>query len=515
VSEETPEPPEPSSETPEDIPSGRVRRSTRVRILRAALATFVVFVLLISGGVAYAVHHYNGNITTLQSESSAPDVIRPPDPTPSPSLSNGKPVKVKHQALNILILGSDTRDGANSFIGEPQGPGRSDTAIVLHLSADRKWSVGVSIPRDSEVQIPDCRKPDGTIQPGGLGMFNEAYAIGGAVCARDTVEQLTGLRMDHFLVVDFEGFKSMVSALGGVDVCVAQPIDDSYTHLKLAAGEQKLNGLEALQYVRLRHVGSGSDLDRIKRQQGFISALIQQVTSARMFFHLPKLLSFLNAATNSLTTDKGLASASKLATLANQVRSIGLDNIQFVTVPTGPYPPDHNRLVWTSGAATLWKYLYNDQPLPGTKAARLEAGPSVSPSPSPTPTPTSSPLVAAPATINVKVLNGSGRSGAATKAANELRALGYNVVGVGDTTAVTSTVIRWSTPRDESARTLAAATGATTEQATGLGQTVELVVGPDYTSAHSVTVSTPTNTASPTPSASFGGINAEKTTCAS
>jgi hypothetical protein len=326
---------------------------------------------------------------------------------------------------------------------------------------------------------------------------------------RDTIEQLTHLRMDHFLVVDFEGFRSMVSALGGVNVCLPQPIDDTFTHLKLDAGKQKLSGLQALQYVRLRHVGSGSDLDRIKRQQAFISSLIQQVTSGGLLFHPTTLYSFLNAATNSLTTDAGLGSPTKLASLGRQVRSIGLDNIQFVTVPTEPYPPDHNRLQWTGDAQTLWDLLKADQPLPGTSAATSSS----SASPTQTPSPTESPLVAAPATINVRVLNGAGVQGAASKAADELRALGYNVVGVGTTSKVTTTVVRWAQPRDESARTLAAATGATTEEVPGLGQVVTLVVGPDYVGAKAVTVTSPTSSASPSPTSTFGGRKASENIC--
>jgi hypothetical protein len=222
------------------------------------------------------------------------------------------------------------------------------------------------------------------------------------------------------------------------------------------------------------------------------------------------LYSFLNAATNSLTTDAGLGSPTKLASLGRQVRSIGLDNIQFVTVPTEAYPPDHNRLQWTNDAQTLWDLLKSDQPLPGTSAA----APGTSTTPTPTPSPTESPLVAAPATINVRVLNGAGVQGAATKAADELRGLGYNVVGVGTTTKVTTTVVRWSQPRDESARTLAAATGATTEEVPGLGQVVTLVVGPDYVGAKAVTVSSPTVSATPSPTSTFGGRKASENICA-
>ena len=168
--------------------------------------------------------------------------------------------------------------------------------------------------------------------------------------------------------------------------------------------------------MRVRHIGSGSDLDRITRQQTFISALIQQVTSSKMLFHPTTLYSFLNAATKSLTADSGLGSPRKLASLGNQVRSIGLDNIQFVTVPTEPYAPDHNRLQWTSEAPVLWNLLANDTPLPGTATAK----PTVSATASASPSPTGSPLVAAPGTIHVRVLNAAGKPGVAAAAAAEL-----------------------------------------------------------------------------------------------
>jgi len=500
VSEEsqgTPDLPTPTTSPP---PAHRRRRT----VVRTGLAVLVVLILLVSGGAAYAYYHLKGNITTI-SDQSAPGVVRP-SASPTPSADR----HVKHTALNVLILGSDTRNGTNGFIGGEQGAGRSDTTIVLHLSANRKWAVGVSIPRDSMVQIPNCKGSNGAVIPAHLGMFNEAYTIGGPVCARDTVEQLTHLRLDHFLVVDFEGFRSMVTALGGVNVCLPQAINVPNIHLDLPAGKQKLDGLQALGYVRVRHIGDGSDLERISRQQTFLSALIQQVTSTKMLFQPTRLYEFLNAATKSLTTDKGLGSPSKLASLGEQVRTIGLSRIQFVTVPTVPYPPDHNRLQWASSAQTLWDLLANDEPLPGTAAAAKAAS---SATPSPTASPTASPLVAAPSTISVRVLNGVGTAGAAAKAAAELKALGYNVVGVGDTKHVSATVVRWSAPRDESARTLAAATGATTEEVSGLGQVVELVVGPDFTGASKVTITVPTSSASPAPTSSFGGRSASQNIC--
>ena len=196
----------------------------------------------------------------------------------------------------------------------------------------------------------------------------------------------------------------------------------------------------------MRHIGTGSDLDRITRQQTFISALIQQVTSSKMLFHPTSLYSFLNAATKSLTADSGLGSPRKLASLGNQVRSIGLDNIQFVTVPTEPYAPDHNRLQWTSEAPLLWNLIANDTPLPGTAATKPTK--TTSPSPTASASASGSALVAAPGTIHVRVLNGAGKAGVAAAAAAELTALGYDVVGTGD---ASRSAQRWSAGRSHAA----------------------------------------------------------------
>ena len=215
------------------------------------------------------------------------------------------------------------------------------------------------------------------------------------------------VRIDHFLVVDFEGFRSMVSALGRRERLPARSRSRTARPTSTwPPASRSSTGLEALRYVRVRHIGTGSDLDRIKRQQTFISSLIQQVTSSKMLFHPTSLYSFLNAATKSLTTDAGLGSPDKLATLGQQVRSIGLDNIQFVTVPTEAYPPDHNRLQWTNDAPNLWNLLAD------TAASRdLGRDRDRKPVTDGHSSVTGSPLVAAPATINVRVLNGAGSAG--------------------------------------------------------------------------------------------------------
>ena len=327
---------------------------------------------------------------------------------PSEGLGDVRPAK-ENQALNILAIGSDTREGANSVVGG-ESPGLADTTMVMHLSADNTWAAGVSIPRDSMVQMPDCVGPNGQIVPGALRQFNAAYPIGGPVCVQRTVESLTGLRIDHFVVVDFAGFVDMVDAVGGVTIYIAEPISDPNSKIYFEAGCQTLDGMQALDYVRVRKGvggGDGSDTDRIQRQQAFLSSLIQEVTSSGVLFNPIELYSFLDAVTRSVTTDTGIGSIRSMAAIAVRVREVGLEYIEFTTVPYEVYPPDPNRVQWAQPEADeLWAKLRADEPLtpkptpsPSASGSGPPSGAGSSPpsategsattSPSATPSPTS------------------------------------------------------------------------------------------------------------------------------
>lgn len=312
----------------------------------------VVTLAIVLGGV-FAYRHLNGNITALDTTEV---------------LGEDRPEKVVDEAeplepLNILLLGSDTREGQSGNIGG-ESPGLSDTTILLHLSADRKRAYGVSLPRDAMVERPECTTEDGDTIPGELAMFNSAYALGGPGCTQRTVEQLTGIRLDHFVVVEFDGFRHMVDALGGIPICVPEEVNDDIGNIYLPAGSYEADGKQALDYVRLRHeLSENGDIGRMKRQQAFLAAMANKAISAGTLANPVKLYNFLDAATQSLTTDPELANLKDLATLANQLRNIGLDNIQFLTVPFQTYEPDPNRLVWAPEANALWKRLENDQPL--------------------------------------------------------------------------------------------------------------------------------------------------------
>jgi LCP family protein required for cell wall assembly len=348
------------------------------------------------------------------------------------------------------------------------------------------------------VHIPDCKDSKGQTIPArsGLSMFNSAFTLGGPGCTVKTVEQTTGVHIDHFVVVDFHGFRDMVNALGGVSVCVPVAVDDNTHNIHLSAGRNKLNGNQALEYVRARYMlGDGSDVQRTERQQLFIGAMIRKALGEGLT-RPDRLISFLDAATKSLTTDMSFG---QLRTLAQQVEGIGLDKILFATVPTTAYPADPNRLIWTDAAHAIWQGLIDDTGLPGHK--RPGAGASSSARPTPVPV-----VSVAPTAVQVRVIDGTGSLAHARAAANALRARGFVVTSVatGTDASVATTIVRYNPGYDQSARTLhSSLPGSRQQVAPELGRTLEVVVGSDYAQVVKVRV----KAAAPTPSASSSPLS--------
>jgi LCP family protein required for cell wall assembly len=284
--------------------------------------------------------------------------------------------EIEHQAtkkhliggepLNILVMGSDTRVGAgNDLDGQTDIGQRSDTTILVHVSADRKTVYGVSLPRDAMVKRPECTDADGRKVAGvELDIFNAAYSLAGPTCTAKQVELLTGLYIDHYVTIDFNGFKEMVEAVHGVTVCIPDDVDDSAHGITFEAGTQELDGQQALDYVRERSSTPNADIGRMKRQQAFLASMINKVVSAGTLTRPSRVYNFLEAATGSITTDPDLSSLSKLVNLAWQFRKTDLDHISFITVPIEEYPEDPNRLIWSDDAAGLWKVILDDKPLP-------------------------------------------------------------------------------------------------------------------------------------------------------
>ncbi|MGA5050639.1 LCP family protein [Streptomyces cellulosae] len=277
-----------------------------------------------------------------------------------------RPTALVKDALNVLLIGSDSRAGAeNGRYGHDPGTERSDTVILLHLSAGRRSATAVSIPRDLMVDVPDCRRRDGSRSAPMFTQFNAAFEVGGPACTIRTVEKLTDVRVDHHVVVDFEGFKDMVDAVDGVEVCLNEPIDDKDAHLRLPAGRVTLDGEQALGYVRARKtLGDGSDTGRIERQQRFLGALVSKVRSNEILLNPVKLYPVLDAATSSLTTDPELASLRGLYELVRGLRDIPTEGVQFLTVPRESYAGDVNRdQLAQPSAGKLFERLRKDEPV--------------------------------------------------------------------------------------------------------------------------------------------------------
>ncbi len=262
-------------------------------------------------------------------------------------------------------MGSDSRGGDEGVDQMKNGGARSDTTILMHLSSNRKFAYGISLPRDALVDRPECETDDGPVAAEDMVMFNTAFYYGGVACTVKTVEALTKVKIDHWVVVNFNGFKDMVDAIGGVEVCVPEAVDDDRYNMHLEAGTQKIKGDDALQYVRVRHgLGDGSDIGRMKRQQAFIASMAAQVVSAGTLTRVDRLVKFLNAATSSLALDTGVGNVMSLAQLGNQFRGIGLEHIKFLTVPWMYYPEDPNRVIWKEKESkALWKRVREDKPL--------------------------------------------------------------------------------------------------------------------------------------------------------
>lgn len=379
-----------------------------------------------------------------------------------------------YQATNILLMGSDTREGQKSSkYGDPElySGERSDTTILLHLSADRSFATAVSIPRDTWVMLPECKK-DGETVGGFEGKFNTAFEIAGPGCTVKLVEQMTGLTIDNFAVIDFEGFKNVVDALGGVEVCLTEPANDPASALNLPAGTSVVNGEQALSFVRARKtLSDGSDLSRIKRQQAFLSSMIREASSTGLLLNPVKLYSTLDAATQGLTTDPGLADIDVLRDLALSVRGMSPGDIAFLTVPWVPRGDGENVVIDEEGAAPLWQSMKTDTAWIKPKKESTGSGSGAA-----------SDLTVAPADISVRVLNGSGIAGRAAEVASALEAQGFTISEIADAdrSDYVTTEIRHDAASAEAARTVLAALPGSSTVADTTSTTITIVVGSSY-----------------------------------
>ncbi|MBK6010290.1 LCP family protein [Streptomyces sp. MBT53] len=440
----------------------------RRRVARIALITVSALILVTAGVGTWLWEHLNGNINSV-------------------ALDDGAGGKEKADAfgrtpINLLVIGSDGRNNAaDCKLGGGCGSGSStvghnaDVEMVVHVSADRSNATVMSVPRDTMTQVPACKDPASSQATSGYyGQINSALQYGPA-CQVTTVHQLTGITIDHFVMLDFAGVVKMSDAVGGVSVCVSDNVYDTYSHLKLAKGTHTLKGEAALEFVRSRHgFGDGSDLGRTVSQHLFLSAMIRKFKSAGTLANPAKVYSLADAATKALTVDTGLGSVGKLVDLATDLDKVPSKRMTFTTMQTGADPANADRVVPAAGAKSLFAAIANDQSLSsGSGKKKASASPS-----------TTAPATVPAAEVAVKVENGTTIGGRASVIANALIAKGFSPgTSTGNAPEQAATTRLTYGPGEKAeAQTVASALGLSTAhltQSTASGLT--LVIGADWT----------------------------------
>lgn len=486
----------PPSARPRPGPAARPRHSRKARIA-AWISIILTGALVVAAIAVYAGYRQlNGNIHQVNISGLVGP--QPPDHHPS--------------AENIVVIGSDSRRHQSARYGNSQEltTDQSDTLMIIHIPADRQYAEVMSIPRDSWVNIPSCRMGNGQRSSPQVFKINEAFALGnldgdhtdlGVACTIKTVEHDTGIHVDHFIVINFAGFKDMVKALGGVPECNTHPINDPLSGLRLTAGHHMLDGTQALGYVRARYtLGNGSDLERIGRQQAFMSALVKRARSELL--NPVAIYRFLDAATRSITIDSQLGGIGGIYKLGNSLKNLPPAKVTFFTLPTYPRslvdPLDLANVMWTQPIdSRIFQAFRDDVPVSKTLLKRHRP-----------------PRLPA-RDVRVAVLNGTGQFGLAASVAPLLQQDGFTVTQALDVTSMpTQTVIRYRAGYGRQASRLGAKiSGAAFQRVHGHGPGLTLLLGGNY--GTTAQVITPGTTPNPQPSASFKARKASQNICTS
>ncbi|MFF3008302.1 LCP family protein [Kitasatospora sp. NPDC057940] len=422
------------------------KRTRRRRALKWTAGAGALVMVAGCGGAYYLYQHFNSNLTSVKVQLGNEEE-RP---------------KAAGDALNILVLGTDSRQGLGREYGDEGSAGHADTTLLFHISKDRSNATAISIPRDLMVPIPECQSSDGKKIPGSArDMFNNSLGQEGRDpgCTWKTVEKMTGIRVDHFVQVNFEAVKTLSSAVGGVEVCAAKDINDTDSHLKMSKGRHVVQGDEALAFVRTRHaVGFGGDLTRIPLQQQFISSMIRKIKSDDTLTSPSKLYKLADAATKALTVDSGIGSVDKLKDLALDLSKVDTKNITFATVPVLDDPKDKDRLVLKQpDAGQLFSMVAGDRSLTETAAPAdaATAAPETAPAASTAAAPTVDPK-----DVRVTVRNGSGTRGQSGPTVEKLRTKGFaKATTASDAPVTATTAVSFPAGQDAAAAALAAALG--------------------------------------------------------
>jgi LCP family protein required for cell wall assembly len=440
--------------------------SRKQKVLRWGAGTLGL-ILVVGGTAGYLLYnHFNGNISKVDVGKTNAAVTDGP--------------------VNILVLGTDSRKGkGNNGYGDKASVGHADTTFLFHVSKDRTNATALSIPRDMITDIPSCptKQKDGSTKtiPGQQGArFNTSLGQSGRDpgCTWRAVEKMTGVKINHFMMADFNAVKELSSAVGGVQVCTAKPIKDPKSKLNLAAGKHVVKGEQALAFVRTRHsVGFGSDLDRIKLQQQFLSSMIRKMKSGDTLSNPSKLFDLANAMTKALTVDTGIGTVGKLTDLAKDLQRVNVKNITFATVPVVDNPDDPATVVLDEAKAQpLFKMVQADKSLTQTKKGPKGKDPSKAKK--------------VPASqVRVDVRNGGGPVGAAQETVDWLQ----NQEGVRLSTnagnassQLSKTRLEFASSQAGQAATLAEMMGlpkSALKQSSSVGKAMELTLGKDFTKA--------------------------------
>ena len=423
---------------------------------------------------------------------------------PSTALGHRPPV-YSTNSLNILVYGDDSRAGLTPHqqyilrTGHDQS-NNTDTIMLVHISPGRHRITVMSIPRDTMVPVYQCDSGTGytgqQANPAGAVQINSLLQIGGPTCLWKTVEQVTGVRIDHFIGIGMLGFVKVVNDLGGVNVCVPFRVNDPVSGLNLNSGEQHINGIQALAFWRTREdLGTGSDLERIQRDQFMSAQVVKGVLHSGLLSNPIRLLNVVTDAAASMTTDAGM-SVSDLLQIGESFRSLSSQNVQFITVPNQPWTQNPNRVQFLQPQASqVFAAIARDQTVP-----------KVSSTPAPSSSGGAQVLTTSPANVKVEVLNGSGVTHIASQAAAGLTSRGFDVTGTGDAPnfAYTNSVIEYSSAADMAAvNTLKKElTNVTSLQVASLTPgTVDLILGSDFTGLVPETPETPATAVTPQASA--------------
>ncbi|OIJ63795.1 LCP family protein [Streptomyces mangrovisoli] len=419
--------------------------------------TTLSVVVLASAGIGHAV------MTSLDADIARVDPFK--DMKNRPRAGHG---------MNVLLVGTDGRDKITPAERHRFHLGGApchctDTIMIVHISADRERASVVSLPRDSYTRVPAT-----SARPAHAVKLNAAYAEGGPNLTVRTVEDMTHVKIDHYLEVDFTSFMKTVDVLGGVRICTPQPLKDSYTGLDLPAGTHTLMGGQALQYVRSRHVDGASDLGRMKRQQRFLAALIERASSSGVLLNPMKFRDVTRAVLGSVRADKGFGT-DELIDLGRAMRNFSPSSSEFTTVPIGQMgyvvPGLGSTLKWdTEKADRLFAALRDDKPLAAAPAPRTAQA--------------AAQVEVAPQQIVVQVENGTATAGLGRRVDAALAATGFRTTGrPANATERTGgrTVVVYDPRWDRSARSLATALpGSELRPQAGRGPVLKVIAGTDF-----------------------------------